>query len=328
MSVGGDLNLAGAFFLFSNINFVRFTFVLPLLFALFFGKITEAQNAPSDEINCIRQVVEYRSHLLRKNPMAIEELRLLFEIWDSLGVPVAARAEFSGKVVYAKAGSVMPNWAKTKPDSTKTFDELEVEIFGKNAELMGLVNLDLLKGEYPFKIDPATRFFEELRAYKIDSTQRIAEIGCGTGSFGLVLAKIYPKTNIFLTEIEGKFLKYIKSVIDESPEMFGGLEINLVQGTDKMTKLEGKNLDLIIIRNAFHHFSKKKKMLNSIKKSLKPGGRLVVKDPVIEYKMGDYLCNKAMPLAELIRTIEANRFRLVKSTRFDDEVLLEFIVEN
>ena len=88
--------------------------------------------------------------------------------------------------------------------------------------------------------------------------------------------------------------------------------MSLVQGEITSTNLEGLDLDKIIIRQSFHHFSRKKEMLSSISKSLKPDGRLYVLEATKDHP-DNYcrcLCDEAMRSKRIIKKITSNGFKL------------------
>lgn len=113
------------------------------------------------------------------------------------------------------------------------------------------------------------------------------------------------------------------------PSMFEVSQVHLVKGQKKSTGLEGQQLDKIIIRDSFHHFKKKSKMLASIKKSLKDTGELFVVESVIIQNNGGKNCPMAMHASDIIKTIESGGFKLEQNVGlYLGRVLLKFVRSN
>jgi len=94
-----------------------------------------------------------------------------------------------------------------------------------------------------------------------------------------------------------------------------------VRGRKKETKFEPASLDKIIIRNSFHHFSKKEAMLASIKTSLKPNGVLFLQEPLKSGKG----CAMKMEEAEIKEILISNGFILEKEMNVEDKLVLKFL---
>ncbi len=112
---------------------------------------------------------------------------------------------------------------------------------------------------------------EELLAYDLPKRARVGEIGGGDGVFGVYLKMMYPGIHLIINEV--------------SPERIGEIENSLlllkekervytVYGTDRSTQMEGEQLDVVIIRNAFHHFAQPEAMLESMARSIRPEGKV------------------------------------------------------
>ena len=279
--------------------------------------------------------LEYRDFLLLRDTGSIGELRQLLENWDSVGVHLESFEDFTFRVAYAGValkrsdGRMLKNIFKDVEltEEQKNRALTEFGIIKRNHQILSLLHLGLLKPVYPFKIDPGSRLFEELAEYRLDSAQAIAEIGAGMGNFSLVVNRMLPKTTLLINETNIRCVNYIEKVLDASPEMFDQTNVEVVFGRKKSTKMEGAGLDRVIIRNAFHHFSKKEKMLASIRMSMKPDGLLFIKDPVLELH-GERICPESMAKTELIRIVEENGFRLVRQVEFSEQVLLKFEMVN
>lgn len=104
--------------------------------------------------------------------------------------------------------------------------------------------------------------------------------------------------------------------------------IQLIKGDKKNANFEHNSLDKIIIRNAFHHFSKEKAMLKSIKAALKPDGKLYLYEPVIDLrekscKQCKY-CNKVLKKSKLTAILSKNHYVLEEEVQLENCLLLKY----
>jgi ubiquinone/menaquinone biosynthesis C-methylase UbiE len=103
----------------------------------------------------------------------------------------------------------------------------------------------------------------------------VADVGAGTGLFTRLFAHAVGKSGtVYAVDISPKFLAYIA----ESAKKHGVANIRTVRGTDTSAELPAKSADLVFVCDTYHHFEYPQRMLASIRKALKPGGRLVVID--------------------------------------------------
>jgi len=121
---------------------------------------------------------------------------------------------------------------------------------------------------------------EALDALKISKGAVVADVGAGVGYFTWRLAERVGSSGVVYGE-------------DIQPEMIEQLRKNMqehhvenvrpVLGTIVDPKLPKDSLDLVLLVDVYHEFSEPEKMLDRIRESLKPGGRLVL----IEYRGED-----------------------------------------
>ena len=86
--------------------------------------------------------------------------------------------------------------------------------------------------------------------------------------------------------------------------------VTLVHGAIDDPKLPVAAIDLVLMVDVYHEFSEPQKMLGAIRKSLKPGGRLVL----LEYRKEDVAVpirlEHKMSIAEAKLEVEAEGFTL------------------
>ena len=148
--------------------------------------------------------------------------------------------------------------------------------------------------------------------------QAVADIGAGTGLFSWMFAeKLGPKGTVYAVEIAPAFLKYLGEQAHKR-----GIEkvVKPVRSTQKTTNLAPASIDLAFVCATYHHFEHPGRVLASIHRSLRPGGRLVVIDFDLREDSSARLC--ASELAPLRKfTSERSRpralWRSIQSLRWN-----------
>ena len=121
----------------------------------------------------------------------------------------------------------------------------------------------------------------------INKGSAVADVGAGVGYFSLRLAKrVGQEGKVYANDIQPKMLALLK----ENAERAGLTNIELVQGTETDPHLPANTIDLVLLVDVYHEFSNPTEMLDGIRSSLKPDGRLVL----LEYRKED----PAVPIRE------------------------------
>jgi ubiquinone/menaquinone biosynthesis C-methylase UbiE len=133
----------------------------------------------------------------------------------------------------------------------------------------------------------------------------VADIGAGTGYMSLRLAKrVGPTGKVYANDIQSEMLRRLRQNADKAKLK----NIETVLGTDVDPKLPAGQLDLVLLVDVYHEFSQPQKMLQKIRETLKPTGRLVL----LEYRKEDpaipILIVHKMTVAEVRKELEAERF--------------------
>ncbi len=121
---------------------------------------------------------------------------------------------------------------------------------------------------------------EALDALKIPKGAAVADVGAGVGYFTWRLAeRVGPAGVVYGEDIQPEMLDQLRKNMQEHH-----LEnVRAVLGTIVDAMLPKASLDLVLLVDVYHEFSEPEKMLDSIRESLKPGGRLVL----LEYRGED-----------------------------------------
>ncbi len=107
----------------------------------------------------------------------------------------------------------------------------------------------------------------------------VADIGAGSGYFSFLLAELVPKGKVIAVDIQQEMLDFVEG----KKKLRKISNVETLLGTIEDTKLPEKQVDLVILVDAYHEFSHPYEMMSSIFKGLKPGGRVVF----LEYRGED-----------------------------------------
>jgi SAM-dependent methyltransferase len=135
----------------------------------------------------------------------------------------------------------------------------------------------------------------------------VAEVGAGTGYVALRMAKrVGPSGKVYANDLQPEMLGLLRNNAAKA----GITNVETVLGSETDPKLPAGQIDLIILVDVYHEFSEPQKMLQGIRRSLKPDGRLVQ----LEYRKDDpnvpILADHKMSVAEAKTEVEAEGFKL------------------
>jgi ubiquinone/menaquinone biosynthesis C-methylase UbiE len=156
------------------------------------------------------------------------------------------------------------------------------------APVMGLSGADWLDREDRQREEQPEKAIAELN---LKPGMSVGDVGAGTGFYSLRVAKaILPGGVVYANDIQRGMLERI--------EVNAGVQhltnVITVLGTETDPKLPVLKLDLVLLVDVYHEFSRPQRMLDRIHDSLKPSGRLVLlefrkEDPAVpirpEHKM-------------------------------------------
>jgi len=148
------------------------------------------------------------------------------------------------------------------------------------------------------------------RAVGLRPGDAVADIGAGTGLFTqLFAAQVGPKGTVYAVDIGPAFVKYIA----EQARLQGQEQIvKTVLNTPDSAELPPGSIDVAFICNTYHHFEHPERMLASIHRALRPGGRLVVIDFDLRKDSGEFIRQRARAPKEVCyREIAAAGFERI-----------------
>ncbi|MEL7304296.1 MAG: methyltransferase domain-containing protein [Myxococcota bacterium] len=118
-----------------------------------------------------------------------------------------------------------------------------------------------------------------IKALEIEPDWNIADIGAGTGYFSFRMAAEAPRGRVFAVDIQPEMLERIR----QRARVKKQTNVVAVRGSDKDPSLPANTLDLALIVDAYHEFAFPYEMMNRLRESMKPTGRLVL----VEYRGED-----------------------------------------
>lgn len=137
----------------------------------------------------------------------------------------------------------------------------------------------------------------------------VADVGAGTGYMTLRIAKrVGPKGKVYANDIQPEMLEKLT----ENARRANLDNIETVLGSEADPKLPDGKMDFVLMVDVYHELSRPQDMLQAIRRSLKPDGRLVL----IEYKKEDPTIpirpDHRMSLHDIKMEVEAEGYKLDK----------------
>lgn len=119
-----------------------------------------------------------------------------------------------------------------------------------------------------------------IRALQIKPGQVIADIGAGSGYYSVLLAKaVGAEGRVYATDIQPQMLAILKRKLEAQSLR----NVELILGAEAETKLPDASVDFALMVDVYHELAQPQAFLQSVKRALKPGGRLVL----IEFRKED-----------------------------------------
>lgn len=148
-----------------------------------------------------------------------------------------------------------------------------------------------------------------LAALDVQPGQVVCDMGCGNGFYTLPLAKLVgERGKVVAVDIQREMLGLLKD--RANAENIDNIE--LVHGTVVDPQLKPNSVDLVLMVDVYHEFSHPEQMLQAIRDSLKPSGRVAL----VEFRAED----RSVPIKKLhkmskqqiLKEFEPNGFKLVE----------------
>jgi len=126
--------------------------------------------------------------------------------------------------------------------------------------------------------DPKSKPDEILKVLALQAGQKVADIGAGGGYFSFRFSEaVSSQGRVYAVETDSGKIEFMKKSIAEKGA--GNIEVVLVK-KEEVTLSE--KVDLIFLRNVYHHIPNRVEYFAKLKESLKPEGRIAI----VEHKGG------------------------------------------
>ena len=118
---------------------------------------------------------------------------------------------------------------------------------------------------------------EILSALQAEPGKRIADVGAGEGFYSLRIARaVAPAGRVMAVDVSEKHLEKLRARIQQD----NVTNIDVVVGAVDDPRLSENAFDAVLIYNAYHEMTAPEPILKVIFRALRPGGRLVMSEPL------------------------------------------------
>jgi len=174
------------------------------------------------------------------------------------------------------------------------------------AHVMGFHGMDWL--ERPEREDEE-RTAKLIKNLDLDPTHTVADIGAGSGYHVFRMAPELQKGKVYAVDIQPEMLEVMRKKIKKDEVE----NVELIKGDEKTTNLPENSIDKVLMVDVYHEFSYPFEMLESIKRALKPDGKVYL----VEFrKEDDWVPIKEvhkMTEEQAVKEFEASGFVLEKN---------------
>ena len=146
-----------------------------------------------------------------------------------------------------------------------------------------------------------------MSALEIPRGARVADLGSGTGYFTWRLAEqVGPTGKVLAVDIQQRMLDLTRETVTQHKLD----NVEYVLATEKDPRLPERALDLVLIAYAFHEFADPGAIMDHVRRSLKPGGRVVILEYAKESNIAPASPLHKMSFEEIRREIEPLGFAI------------------
>lgn len=151
---------------------------------------------------------------------------------------------------------------------------------------------------------------EALSGSHFSGTERVVDVGCGTGEFERMAIGKFPRLAIVGVDMSTAMLEMARKKMAAFPQ------ISFETGEADALPLEAQSYDVVILANVFHHVRHPETALNECARVLRSGGKFVLVDWCLDFwfqRWAHYWCKWTNPTyVRTYRVAEANE-RIVQA---------------
>ena len=277
-------------------------------------------------------ISQMRTHIINKNPESIAQITELLSRWraiepdDEIVEHVLFNANY-GCNFYSRNLKSLKRWIKKNSQGSKlhkAISQEDIDLIKANPNLLFLMGHGFLSHSHPYNPEVDTFRTAEYQFIDVKPTETIADIGSGSGDHILTLAVMYPINGIYINEIEQELVDFLQYRVHflQGLLMQDGREIEVKVGTDIEVNIPKEEVDLVIVRNTYHHFSMKSKMMESIISSLSSDGRIIIIEPLAS-KDKQANCNLKMDYQDIINGLRSHDISISRESIIEGTLFLE-----
>jgi ubiquinone/menaquinone biosynthesis C-methylase UbiE len=146
----------------------------------------------------------------------------------------------------------------------------------------------------------------------VEKNSVVADIGAGTGYYTFKICNRVPQGRVYAVEIQDDAVNYLKNKAGQ----LDAKNVTVVKGKEDSPDLPENSLDLAMMVDVYHELTYPHEMLQNIKRSLKPHGKLLLveyraEDPKVEIKE-----LHKMSVKQVTKELKANGFKLTEDGEF------------
>jgi len=266
-------------------------------FLLLLGSYQLAGQTTDSALQLEKRLAEYLTLFIAANESAISEILALNKKWSKLEPDTRVYEDLTGAILHSilkghPYAKIKKHALKEYPESilAQAFSNIDYKTIRDHYEVMIVMNEFQINADKSFKID--NKILEAFRYFDIQKGETIADIGAGKGLVSFLIGLLNENNHLYITELSDSLISFLKNRFNSLADEFRPYSHEIIKGGKKSTELPSKGCDKIIIRNTYHHFSNKKKMLKSIRKSLKDEGILILVEVFKEDALDKHHCKK------------------------------------
>ncbi len=166
------------------------------------------------------------------------------------------------------------------------------------AHVMGFQGMSWLERSNREEEENTTKLLRDMAIKPGDS---IADIGAGSGYHVFKMASLADKGLIYAVDIQDEMLAALR----DKKEAGARQNISIVKGSEKNINLPENSVDKVLMVDVYHEFNYPIAMIASVKKALRPDGKLYL----IEYRGED----DSVPIKQLHKMTEAQAVKEMKA---------------
>jgi len=162
--------------------------------------------------------------------------------------------------------------------------------------------------------DPARDAWQKpddiLNALHLWRTDRVADLGAGTGYFSVRIARLVPEGKLFAVDIEPNMLAHLRQ---RAHHEHLGVLVPILASAESANLPEP--VDLVLVVDTYHHIDDRVAYFSRLKASLRPNGRLAVVDFTAASPEGPPRDHR-IPSEQVTSELEAAGYSLVATHTF------------